>query len=128
MRPPHLTNDLDALFLETLKRACVETEVPECLRVGVMGLLSGSVDLYTANEQHNPVNLYSDEAAEKLLGSKDSSVWYSVCEALQMLSPVTNELSGRDLSWAKNRIGWDLEARERLTQALHLLDNPQKNS
>lgn len=126
MRPPHLTTDLDALFLETLKRACVETGVPECLREAVFGLLSGSMDAYTANEQYNPTNLCSDEGAEKRLGPAASSPWYSICGALHMMSPVTNELSGNDSSWAKDRIGWELMARERLGRVISLLDNPQK--
>lgn len=126
MRPPHLTNDLDALFLETLKRACVETEVPECMREAVSGLLSGSMDLHTANENHNPANLCSPEMVEKLLGPAISSPWYSISSALHMLSPMTAELSGRDPSWTPRRGSWDCMARERLGQAISLLDNPQK--
>lgn len=126
MRPPHLTTELDALFLETLKRACVETEVPECMREAVIGLLSGSMDLYTANEKHNPANLYSPERVEKLLGPAISSPWYSISSALHMLTPMTTELSGRDSSWASNRIRWDCMARKRLVLAISLLDNPQK--
>lgn len=127
MRPPHLTTDLDALFLETLKRASLEAEVPECMRAVVTGLLSGSMDAHTANEHYNPTNLCSNEGAEKLLGSKDSSVWYWIAGALHMLAPVTNELSGRDFSWVASRSNWDKTARERLGLAISLLDNPQKN-
>ena len=127
MRPPHLTTELDALFLETLKRACVETEVPECMREAVIGLLSGSMDLYTANENHNPANLCSIEGAETLLGSKDSSVWYSICGALHMLTPLSTETPGDDSPRKLKRVSWDCMARERLGRAISLLDNPQKN-
>ena len=123
MRPPHLTTDLDALLLETLKRAAAETEIPECMREAVIGSLTGSMDLYTANEIHNPANLCSVEQAEQLLGPAISSPWYSISGAIHMLTPISVERDGDDY-WAERRVAWDSTAGERLTQALHLLDNP----
>lgn len=115
MRPPHLTTELDALFLLVLRRACVETEVPECLREAIAGILSGSMDLYTANEEHNPRNLKNN------LPDNLEAPWRDIADALHLLAPIGKEKRAHDLFRAPRRSVWEADARESLNIALRAL-------
>lgn len=109
MRPPHLTTELDALFLRVLGLGVkiAGDTMPDEYRGIAVGLLSGEMNMYQIYVTY-----------PSLRGT--TSVWALVDSALNCMAPVAGEMEDGHVH--RRRAGWDRSAFRLLNQALHELN------
>lgn len=109
MRPPHLTTELDAMFLSVLKRALMEAggSIPEEYVEVAAALVTGSYDMKRVYDEYNPLR-------------GPDTVWTRIDSAISYMAPTNDELVLSRQS--KSRTEWDRMAFRALTEAIHMLD------
>lgn len=109
MRPPHLTTELDAMFLSVLKRALIEAgdTIPEGYGEIVAGLVTGGMSLKYVYDTF------------PTLRSPDS-VWMRIDSGINYMAPTPEEMDAGCRN--AHRSEWDRMAFRALTEANHILD------
>lgn len=109
MRPPHLTTELDAMFLSVLKRALMEAgdTIPEGYGEVAGGLVTGGYDMKHVYDEYNSLR-------------GPDTVWTRIDSAISYMAPTGDEMSLGQPS--QSRAEWDRTAFRALTEANHMLD------